>query len=122
MRKKLLISALLAGFSFMFCSCATILTGTTQKINIKSVGKQNVKFSIEGKTYTTPAIVEIKKGGDKIITILDEECIQRQVLVKKNFNPAVLGNLISGGVVGLTTDYVSGAIWEYESDVTLYCK
>lgn len=121
MRKKLLISALV-GCSFMFCGCATILTGTSQKINVKSPEKPGVKFSIEGKTYATPAVVEIKKGEDKIITILDEECVQRQVVVKKKFNPATLGNLISGGVVGLTTDYLSGAIWEYESDVTVSCK
>ncbi|WP_210534641.1 hypothetical protein [Thermosulfurimonas marina] len=109
--------------AFVLSGCATILSGKTQKINVTSTGKTGVKFEIDGQTYSTPAIVTLERENkDKIIKILDPECTQKQYLLNKKINPVFFVNLLSGGVFGSTTDYVSNAMWQYDSNVNIQCK
>ncbi|MDQ7032249.1 MAG: hypothetical protein Q9M37_05980 [Desulfonauticus sp.] len=116
---------LVCTLSLCFSGCATILSGKTQKIDVSSTGKSGVKFEIDGQIYQTPAIVTIERENkDKIIKVLDSTCTQKQYLLNKKINPLFFVNIFLGeaGVFGSTTDYVTNAMWQYDSNVDIKCK
>ena len=123
MKNKILKTAILGFVGLSLASCATILSGKTQKINVSSVGEKNVKFEIDGQTYKTPAIITVERENkDKIIKVLDDKCSQKQILLNKKINPVFFVNILSGGVLGSTIDYVTNAMWEYDSNVQIDCR
>lgn len=123
MKRKLFVIPLTFAAATLFSSCATILSGTKQKISVNSTGKTGVTFQLDNKTYKTPAIITVKRENeDKVIKVLDEDCSQKQVLLNKKINPVFFVNLLSGGVFGSTTDYISNAMWRYDDNVQIQCK
>ena len=124
MQNRILKTVALGLVSLSLASCATLISGKTQKINVSSFGKENVKFEIDGRNYKTPAIVTVERENkDKVIRVLDENCYQKEVLVNKKFNLISLLNfLVPSGLFGLTTDYSTGAMWEYDNNVHINCK
>jgi uncharacterized protein YceK len=122
-KKKFLIVPVAFLAATLFSGCATILSGKTQKINVTSTGKTGVEFEIDNQTFKTPAIVTVERENkDKIIKVLDEECSQKQILLNKKINPVFFVNILSGGALGSTTDYLSGAMWQYDDNVQIQCK
>ena len=120
MKKSLLVSVSL-GTMFMFSGCATILSGKSQKIAVNS-NPSNVKFKLDNKEYTTPSIITLKRENkDKIITVDNPKC-KKTILLNKKVNPTFFVNILSGGAFGSTTDYTTGAMWKYDSNVNINCK
>lgn len=104
-------------------SCATILSGKTQQINVTSTGKSGVEFRIDGKTEKTPAAVTVERENkDKVIEVLDKQCSQKEVVLQKKINPVFFANIFIGGSIGSTTDYATNAMWEYDNNVQIQCK
>ena len=104
----------------LFSGCATIVSGKTQKVSF--VSDKPAKITIDNQTYTTPATIEIKRENSSKIVTAECENKTKQIILKRKVNPWFAGNLIFGGVLGSTTDYVSGAIWEYDDIVNVDCK
>ena len=120
--KKTLLLGVTAGAMVMFSGCATILDGDTQKISVNSNPAQHVKFELDGKQYTTPSIILLKREKkDKIINIEDNKC-KKQVLLNKKINPTFFVNILSGGALGSTTDASTGAMWKYDDNVNIDCR
>lgn len=117
MTKKLLL-AIPAAALVMFSGCATIISGSTQKVNVAST-PSHIDVTLGDKTVSTPAIVELKRGEDLVLT--SPEC-DNQTIVAKKINPVFFGNVVSGGVFGSTTDYSTGAMWKYDDNVKLECS
>lgn len=122
MKKNLLItSAILA--SILFTGCATILGGgnsQTISLNSSKAMKGTMTFSDGSgqQHFTTPATLSVeRKSKDIILTSRDGEF--NKSIVKSNINGWFFGNLISGGLVGSTTDMVGGAAWKYDEAVHL---
>lgn len=104
-------------------SCATILSGKTQQINVTSSGKSGVEFKLDGKTEKTPATVTVERENkDKVVEVLDKECSQKQLVLQKKINPVFFANILLGGVIGSTTDYATNSMWEYDNNVQIQCK
>ena len=114
MKKSLLVGSLV-GMAVLFSGCATILDGTTQKINLTA--SKPTKVKIDNKEVTAPAIVSVKRENKDLI-ITNEKCGQQKVLNKK-VNPTFFVNILSGGVFGSTTDYATGAMWKYDDNVNV---
>ena len=123
MKKSLLVSVSL-GAMFMFSGCATILSGTTEKISVNS-NPSEVTFKLDNKEYTAPAIITVKRENeDRIITVDNSKC-QKTILLNKKLNPVLFVNMLTSGgsaSTGSTTDYTSGAMWKYDSNVNINCK
>lgn len=104
-------------------SCATILSGQTQKINVTSVGKTEVPFKVDEQTYKTPAVATVQRENkDKVLQVLDQQCAQKEVVLQKKINPVFFANIFIGGVIGSTIDYATNAMWEYDNKVEIQCK
>lgn len=113
-----------SGFLFIVCmvcvvgflsGCATILSGNTQKINVTTETGKKYTALINGQKYTVPSVIELtRENKDKVLAL--EECPDQQVLLHKEINPVFFVNILSGGVLGSTTDYASSSMWKYEPE------
>ena len=114
MKKSLLflsISALLS-ISFLLTSCATIVTGTTQLVTITS-NVEGATVSLDGVPVgKTPFTGEIKKNG-KMITIEKEGYKTYTLALSTSLEGIFWGNIITGGTLGSSTDFVTGAAYKY---------
>ena len=117
--KRLVLSTITIGMLIGFSGCATILSSTKQSINVTSTPSGKMA-TIAGRTVKTPSIVTIERGLDNL-TLTSEDC-ENQKLVSKKINPVFFVNILSGGAFGSTTDYASGAMWQYDDNINLECQ
>jgi len=119
MLKKVLILGAVAGVALVFSGCATIMSGKTQKINLKS--KKEYVVTIDGRDYTSPGVIEVDRP-DKDAILNVKEC-NKDILLKKEVNPTFFVNIILGGAFGSTTDYATKSMWQYEqTNVDVDCE
>lgn len=99
-------------------SCATIVSGPTQKIKITSSPAQaNVtvkKLTVDQESVfwegTTPAEVKFNRKESYLVKISSKGYKSVEVPVEyKSMNGWIWGNLFIGGLVGIIVDGVSGA-------------
>lgn len=129
MRKQLL--AVCAAGMLTLTGCATIISGSTQAITIKSV-PEAAKLSITNKsgekihTGETPATVTLKRGAGFFqpqhyqVTLEKDGYQTKTVSVSGTLNGWYIGNLIFGGPLGiLIIDPLTGAMYSLTpSEVT----
>lgn len=134
LNKFALLSAFVA--ALLFSGCAWISDGPNQIVRLEaSDGKKLVAiittemqggtfgFSKSSKTFkaTLPTEVPISRGNGAKITILDSDnpgYKSTEFIIKgqQSLNPWYAGNLIFGGIVGITTtDPFSGSMWKYSN-------
>ena len=111
MIKKIISGLLSVIILITVISCASIVCGTKQDIQINSdpTGSQ---VSIDGVKYTTPVVVKLKRGANHSLTFTKEGYNTVTMKIDKEFNSWVLGNLIFGGVIGLIVDFSNGAAYK----------
>ena len=99
--------------AFIFTSCATILTGTSDDITFNS-NPGGAAIMLDGfKLGKTPATVSIKRPGfgNKEITLKLDEYEDRTFMLQKEFNTMAICNLASWP--GWVIDIVTGTIMKY---------
>ena len=113
MKNKLSIT-LLIGIALSTTSCATIITGTKDKITFNTTpeGAKVIHKGIE--KCTTPCTAEIPRSLSKqVVTFEKEGFISKEVKLTKTFNPVTLVNILLGGVIGLGIDTATGSLTKY---------
>lgn len=113
MKNKLSIT-LLIGIALSTTSCATIITGTKDKITFNTTpeGAKVIHKGIE--KCTTPCTAEIPRSLSKqMVTFEKEGFISKEVKLTKTFNPVALVNILLGGVIGLGIDTATGSLTKY---------
>lgn len=111
--------------ALVLASCASIIKGTEQQINI--VSEKDVEIYVDGvKTGTETAIARVKKGDVHSITVKKEGCETLTVETGEAFDTtSLLGILIDFGIISIPVDLASGAAWKVEPtlyNVTPICK
>ena len=104
--------------AFLFCSgltgCATIVVGDTQLLTVDSV-PTGAEVYIDGVLRcVTPMSASVKRKKDATLTLKKEGYIDRVMPMATTMNMTFLGNIVTGGVFGTTTDSATGAINKYE--------
>ncbi len=118
--KKIVLS--LAGI-MLLSGCATIVTGSTQTVNMStSSGKQAnaIVASADGSfPVVLPQAVTVKKSSENlIINVTESDCVvPTTTMVVPHQQSWFWGNIILGGLIGSTTDSASGAAWEYDNNI-----
>ena len=101
--------------------CASITTSSEQSINITTSNNKSATVEIEGKTITAPGdVVVLRDGKDKVVRTNAAGC-DNATPVKKSITPIFWGNIVIGGLLGSTTDGVTGKMWDYEDNVEISC-
>lgn len=117
MKKNLLVLISL----FLLSSCATIISGTTTSVNLSPSDPEaeNVKVQVHSKytiqNLTLPSSIMVKKGSGPLNVTVKDKCFREQTTtLDSKVDYWFLGNIITGGLTGTTTDALSGALWTYD--------
>jgi len=104
---------------FFIWNCASIVKGTKQSVSIDSNVQGAEIYFIGAKIGVTPFAGKIKKGQNKQIVIKKDGYVDKTVILSTSIEPWFWGNIITGGTLGSTTDFASGAAFQY-SPATYY--
>ena len=118
--KKTLLMLPLAGL--LLSGCASIMSGRTQTINVQSTSEDDVVIEVVSKSgvqkVKTPAVISVKRSKESIQLTVKDKCFRRQsTSIDSGINMWFLGNIITGGLTGTSTDLITGAIWEYDETI-----
>lgn len=123
--KKIIHLSSLGAFALL-SGCATIVADDTDRIKVTSNKQETFIAQINGestsKEFNVPSTVTVERNGEDLFIKTDEEGCEATTTVDKKMDTAFIGNLITGGAFGSTTDAVTGKMWDYQSDVTIICK
>lgn len=105
----------------MLNSCATILTGDSQKIFVDTE-PQGAKVYINGEDQRvlTPATLDVKRIKQAVYTFQKQGYKDGTVVQDGSFNFVSLGNIILGGIIGIGVDFATGASWQYKNSNVFY--
>jgi len=113
--RRLLLVALLA---LLCTSCATILSGTTERVTFDSDLKGSAKMIIDGRRYHNvvfPFKVDVKRGfQDTEVSIIAEGYQTQTITIAKTLNPWAILNFAD--VAGWAIDIATGAVTQPASD------
>lgn len=141
MKKNILLAGSILAASFLFTGCATLFGGgSSQTINVQSPKTTTVdmyKIKTEKNEDTgeiketerilinsnlqVPSTINVNRDSkDVLIKPKDESC--KEIKAEGSMNNWVWGDIIATSLLSTTVDAVTGAMWEYDENVTLECK
>lgn len=107
----------------LLAACASIIEGSTDHISVITTPSVNASCTLtnERGSFSTPsgAQATVKKSR----TDLDVRCVDKRSglkgksKVESDVEAWAFGNLIFGGLIGLTTDWITGAAYNYPDRV-----
>ena len=108
----------------IIASCATIITGTTDTVNIKSEpeGAIVVFESTDGiykEQKKTPAIFTIPSDKTYTLSIKINGYKTKNIVLERKISGWVLGNILVGGIIGIAVDFISGGAYIHEKAVNV---
>ncbi len=104
----------MSGIAISTTSCATIITGTKDKISFTSSPEGAKVFHKGIEKCTTPCTAEIPRSLSKqTVTFEKEGFASKEVKLTKKFNPVTLPNILLGGVIGVGIDAATGSLTKY---------
>src|SRR5262249_44746502 len=96
--------------------CATIVNGTTEKIQLSSA-PDGAQATIDGtQTVTTPTTVELSRDDEHTIIFHKDGYQDDTEKLTSSTSGWIWGNILAGGVVGAVVDAESGAGKKLSSD------
>lgn len=108
--KQLLAIALLCCIGCTGCS--TIINTTTQEVLIRS-NPSNAKITIDGKKFgTTPQVVNLERGSHHMVKFELIGYEPYEVQITNKISQWVWLNALNGFLLGLTVDYLNGAMYD----------
>ena len=112
--KKLFLIILILNF-FLICSCATILTGSADKLSFDS-DPDGATILMDGIDIgKTPATISLKRPGfsDKEVMLKLKGYEDRRFILQKEFNVITILNF--GNLLGWGIDIATGSIMKYST-------
>ncbi len=93
--------------AFSLTSCGALFKGSTQTVSIKSF-QQGSTIEVDGQTYTTPALIELPRNKNYVVTISKEGYETQQVRINRTVSGGIVILDILGGVLPVVVDAVMG--------------
>lgn len=121
--KKLFITFLAAT---SLSGCASIVEGDYKTVNVSTSNGETVNASVftkEGeKNVQLPSAVTVRRDSqDLTITVKEDACVNSTTSINSSrIEPWFWGNLLTGGIFGSTTDSMTGDMWTYDDNITVY--
>ena len=102
-------------------SCATIFDGKPQRILVDSRPQgAEIYLGTHGQYIgTTPVHVVLDRSFDAVEIRAEIGQAKQVHLIKSGLNPAIFGNILFGGLIGVFIDLASGAAARYPSEPIL---
>lgn len=94
---------------FLMSGCATIVSGTTQKVSVSTTPSDATAKVDNMLSAKTPTVFTLERKNDHTLEISKEGFKSTTVLMRRTFNGMATGNILIGGLIGTGVDAVSGA-------------
>lgn len=112
--KNNLSIVLLMGIALSATSCASMFTGTKDKITFNSSPEGAKVFHKGVEKCITPCTAEISRSLSKqTVTFEKEGFNNKEIKLTKTFNPVTLLNILLGGAIGVGIDAATGSLTKY---------
>jgi hypothetical protein len=108
------VGVLVLGLSLT--GCATILGGREQTITVNANVSGADVYLNQTLLGETPLTAKVKRGQEGVLRVTAEGYQPYQAALNKKISSLFWVNILSGGAFGSTTDYTTGAMYEYEPD------
>lgn len=108
------VGVLVLGLSLT--GCATILGGKQQTITVNANVSGADVYLNQTLLGKTPLTAKVKRGQEGVLRVTAEGYQPYQAALNKKISSLFWVNILSGGAFGSTTDYTTGAMYEYEPD------
>jgi uncharacterized protein YceK len=106
----------------LLSGCASVMTSETQVIEVTTTTGKAVEVTIDGNTSNTPGSIQVLRDGqDKVIKTTATGC-ESSTVVEKTISPVFFGNIVIGGLLGSSTDSITGKMWDYADKVEISCE
>ncbi len=110
----------------LLANCATIIKGSTRSVSLQSSEpdyKDPIKVKVINNNFvqstTLPNTVFLTGGSGATQVIVKDKCFRETTtVIDQNVNPWIIGNIFVG-FIGTSTDYLTGAMWTYDENVTV---
>lgn len=104
----------MTGAILLSSGCASIVDGNTQSVSFSSNPDSAIVTLNGAQIGKTPVTVPLKRqGGAQTIKFSKDGFKDYEMPLTTTLNPWFLGNIITGGLLGSTTDGLSGAAFQY---------
>lgn len=115
MFKDFRILALAVAIPFL-TGCATIISGSNQKVNVNST-PSGAMARVDGNLAgVTPTIFTLERKVDHTVEISKVGYRTATVILRHTMNGATAGNILAGGFIGIGVDAISGAMYKLVPD------
>lgn len=96
--------------------CATVVSGKTQDVMIRSTPTGATVFIDEMAYGTTPLVAKLIRKKRHTIQLKKEGYGEVTRVTTRGFNGWYLGNIILGGLIGLIVDPITGAMYDIKPE------
>jgi len=122
MKKHFLLISLGILSALLLYSCATIIHGSDQEVNITSdpasaeIVITTAKGGVSVWEGTTPALIELPREDEYKVTVTLEGYEAGEVYINQKLSTVFWGNILCGGVIGIIVDLSNGAAYDLEPE------
>ncbi|WP_309608591.1 PEGA domain-containing protein [Flavobacterium sp.] len=109
--RKTIISSSLAITLLLFSSCATIVSGSKQKVKFTSNPSEATIIIDKIEVGKTPFEIKLARKSEHSVVIKLDGYQTYETKLTKKFNGWYIGNVLFGGIIGLIVDPITGAIY-----------
>lgn len=99
-----------------FTSCATIISGSRQTVQISSQPNAAVVYLNEIEVGKTPIVENLKRNQNYQLVLKLDGYKPYEIMLEKKFNAWYIGNVLIGGIVGLVIDPITGALFKLKPE------
>jgi len=119
--KFFIVFALICISICFFSSCASIISGTKQKVDVNTQ-PTGAKVFVNGidQQVVTPTIINVPRKKAVTYSFQKQGYENGTVTEYGSFNPVAIGNIILGGIPGALVDLGTGAWYKYDNTNIFY--
>ncbi|MFO1356250.1 MAG: PEGA domain-containing protein [Gammaproteobacteria bacterium] len=113
---RIVLASVISAWSLGMAGCASIVTGREQSMTFNSE-PDGATVIVAGKTLgKTPITVKVPKDKHMSLTVQKEGYKPFTTQLSTTLEGWFWGNIVIGGLLGSTTDGISGAMYQYSPD------
>ncbi len=113
---KIIIKTFFLASVVLFTSCATIVSGSRQAVEITSEPTAAKVYINEIEIGDTPVQKNLKRNQEYQLVLKLDGYKTYETKLKRKFNAWYVGNILFGGVIGLIVDPITGAIYQLKPE------
>ncbi len=113
---KIIIKTFLLSSILLLSSCATIISGSRQTVEISSEPSSAKVYINEIEIGQTPVQQKLKRNQEYQLILKLDGYLTYETKLEKRFNAWYIGNILIGGVIGLIVDPITGAMFKLKPE------